>query len=172
MAEKEEEKKAEEEKEEQDIVQKKVFPVKIIVMAILALTLFGGGAFVWKSGILSKPFAKETPQSSDENNTKRDIGPIYPLENFIVNLIGGSGKSYLKARLDLELSNDKLKEEIDKRLPQFRDTILILLSSKSHGDIKSLEGKFQLRTEIISMLNQHLRTGKVVNIYFTDFIVQ
>jgi flagellar basal body-associated protein FliL len=38
--------------------------------------------------------------------------------------------------------------------------------------MRSLEGKYQLREELIAMLNQHLKSGKVENIYFTDFIVQ
>jgi flagellar FliL protein len=47
-----------------------------------------------------------------------------------------------------------------------------MLSSKTYDDIKTLEGKFQLREEIISILNQHLNSGKIKNVYFTDFIVQ
>ena len=30
----------------------------------------------------------------------------------------------------------------------------------------------QLRVEIMALLNQYLKTGKVTNIYFTEFIVQ
>jgi flagellar FliL protein len=103
---------------------------------------------------------------------KPDMGPIYSLETFIVNLLGGRGKNYLKVKIDLELDNVKVTEEINRRLPQFRDSILTMLSNKTHEDIKTLEGKFQLRTEIISMLNQHLSSGKIKNVFFTDFIVQ
>ena len=47
-----------------------------------------------------------------------------------------------------------------------------MLSNKTHEDIKTLEGKYQLREEIISMLNQYLSSGKIKNVFFTDFIVQ
>ena len=40
------------------------------------------------------------------------------------------------------------------------------------SEILNCEGKFLLRTEIISMLNQHFKTGKIINVYFTEFIVQ
>jgi flagellar FliL protein len=63
-------------------------------------------------------------------------------------------------------------EEINKRLPQVRDSILTLLSSKSNDDINTLEGKYQLRAEILTSVNQYLKTGKIKNIYFTDFIIQ
>ena len=170
----EEEEKKVEEHEEQEIVQKKSFPINIIIFCILGLCLIGGGLFVWKGGLLSRLSVKEGENSltSDKGDSSQDIGPIYSMDTFIVNLMGGRGKNYLKAKIDLELDNIKSIEEINKRLPQFRDSILTTLSSKTHDDIKTLEGKFQLRAEIISMLNQYLHTGKIRNIYFTDFIVQ
>jgi len=91
---------------------------------------------------------------------------------FVVNLIDPYGKKYLKVRMDLEMDQEKLKQEVDKRMPQFKDTILTLLSSKTFEDINSFEGKIQLRSEIMQMLNQFLRTGAITNIYFIEFIVQ
>ena len=74
--------------------------------------------------------------------------------------------------MELELDSEKTEAELIKRLPQVRDSILTMLSSKSNEDINTLEGKFQLRAEIISKLNQSLKTGKIKNVYFTDFIIQ
>jgi flagellar FliL protein len=47
-----------------------------------------------------------------------------------------------------------------------------MLSSKTFQDISTFEGKLQLRAELLAMLNQHLSTGMIINIYFTEFIVQ
>lgn len=173
----EEKKKAEEEQEaqeEQETVKKKGFPINILIICILCLCIIGGGFFVWKSGVLAKLSQGDGSTASDSNFTgaKQEIGPIYSMDTFIVNLIGGRGKNYLKAKMDLEMSNPKLTEEINKRLPQFRDVILTMLSSKTQEDIKTLEGKFQLRAEIISTLNQYLTSGKIKNVFFTDFIIQ
>ena len=164
-----------EKQEDQETIQPqgKSLPIKLIIFCILGLSLLGGGFFVWKGGLLSGVFNKNSGViSSDIQDTKKDIGPIYSLDTFIVNLLGDRGKNYLKVKVDLELDGDKLSEEVTKRLPQFRDSILTLLSNKSHDDVKTLEGKYQLRSEIISMLNQYLKTGRIINVYFTDFIVQ
>ena len=168
----EEGKKPGEGQEKPDEELKKGLPIKLIIISVMVLFIIGGGFVTVKMGMLSKFLGKDTLQSLDFKDESSDIGPTYSLDTFIVNLIGGRGKNYLKAKLDLEMDDEKLKEEIDKRLPQFRDSILTLLSSKTNDDIKTLEGKFQLRAEILSMLNQHLKTGKIVNIYFTDFIIQ
>jgi flagellar FliL protein len=156
------------ESQEEAPIRKKV-PINLIIISILVLCLIGGGIYVWKSGLISSD-SDEIALDSQEDS--QEMGPIYSLETFIVNLVGGRNKNYLKAKIELELDSDKTVIEINKRLPQVRDAILTMLSSKSNEDINTLEGKFQLRAEIISTLNQYLKTGRVKNVYFTDFIVQ
>lgn len=171
----EEENKSNEEEEGQTS-SKKGFPTKIIVISLVALLIVGGGLFLWKMGVLAIPEGNTEIQDVVEGkpkqaNANNDIGPIHTLDTFIVNLID-QGRSYLKTRIELELDSENTIAEINRRLPQLRDKILTTLSSKSFDDISTLEGKYQLRAELIASLNQYLITGKVTNIYFTDFIVQ
>jgi flagellar FliL protein len=155
---------------------KKKFPLKILILVVVFLFLFGGGVFVWKgnllAGFLSKDEAGIEEIEEGYGNAKPDIGPVYELNTFIVNLAGTHGKRYLKSKVELELSAEEAKPEMERRLPQIRDNVLTLLSSKTYEDINTLEGKFQLRAEIMSVLNQHLTTGQITNVYFTEFIVQ
>ena len=176
MAEEEEKELEEEEGEQEEEKQGKAFPVKIVIMTIVFLFLFGGGFFIWRGGLLAKFLGDEETGMVDDTTTEEEggggIGPIFSLDTFIVNLVGRQGKSYLKVKLDLELENARVSETLNLRLPQFRDAVITLLSNKRFEDINTLEGKFQLRAEIISKLNQFLRAGKITNIYFTDFIIQ
>jgi len=171
-------KKNEEEQEGQEVQEeakaKKGLPVNLIIIGILALCLAGGGIFVWKAGIISRFTGKDAAKAETEEagEASGEIGDIYEMETFIVNLSGDSGNHYLKVKISLELNNKNVSLEIDKRLAQFRDSILTLLSSKTMQDVKSLEGKAQIRAEIITILNQYLKAGKVINVYFGDFIVQ
>jgi flagellar FliL protein len=147
--------------------------MKIIILLLVVIILAGGGLAIWKSGLIGGGTDKEAEANTkDKKGVQTDIGPIFPLETFIVNLSDPQGKKYLKAKLELELDNEEVILEIEKRLPQLRDTVLTVLSSKGFEDIRQLEGKYQLRVELIALLNQHLKTGKVKNIYFTEFIVQ
>lgn len=168
--EKDEKGKGDEASKTEEAPKRKKFPINLIIIAILGLCLIGGGVFVWKSGL----FSKKTDEADIEAETENQelIGPILSLDTFIVNLIGDRGKNYLKAKIELELDSEKTTAEVNARLPQIRDSILTLLSSKSNEDINSLEGKYQLRAEILTTINQYLKTGKIRNVYFTDFIVQ
>ncbi len=153
----------------QEEPKRKKVPINLIIICILGLSLLGGGVYVWKSGLFSG--------NSDETdivkkNKKPDIGTIFPMDTFIVNLIGDRGKNYLKAKVELELDSQETTIEMNKRLPQIKDSILTMLSSKTNDDINTLDGKLQLRAEIMATINQYLATGKVINVYFTDFIIQ
>ena len=58
------------------------------------------------------------------------------------------------------------------RLPQMRDLLLTLFTSKTFDEIRTPEGKQQLREEIIERVNQVLDRDLVKAVYFTEFIVQ
>ncbi|MCK5539994.1 MAG: flagellar basal body-associated FliL family protein, partial [Deltaproteobacteria bacterium] len=81
-------------------------------------------------------------------------------------------RRYLKVTMKLELSNEELLEEIDKRRAQLRDVVLTLLSSKTAVEVGTMEGKFLLRQDIIKRVNVNLVTGKVTKVYWEEFVVQ
>jgi flagellar protein FliL len=155
--------------------EKKPLPLKMIIISVLALCLIGGGFFAWKSGMFSKKSGEETAvaeKATEEKGEAVSIGVIFEMDDFVVNLSGGSGNNYLKAKINLELGSEEAKAEAEKRVTQFRDSIITLLSGKTYEEVTTLEGKAQMKVEIMTILNELLKTGKVTNVYFSDFIVQ
>ena len=164
MAEKEKEK----EKVEEAPPEKKS-SMKWIVIAVVVLLVLGGGGFVsWKTFL--NPV--QEGDKKEEKPERVQLGPTFPLEMFIVNLAGTSGERYLKVRMELELKESQLAEELGKRKPQIRDTILLLLSSKSFEDVATFRGKTRIRNEITTRLNTFLAPGSIKKVYFTEFVVQ
>ena len=53
-----------------------------------------------------------------------------------------------------------------------RDSLLTLLSSKASADLVTVADKERLRNEILHRLNAFLSVGRVVEVYFMDFVVQ
>jgi flagellar protein FliL len=97
---------------------------------------------------------------------------IYPLEPFIVNIYDGQELRYLKVKVELEMVGAGVKSEIDARLAAIRDSILVLLSTKTLQDIQDVQGKNQLKEEILGAINKNIPPGKIAKVYFTDFVVQ
>jgi flagellar FliL protein len=100
------------------------------------------------------------------------VANIFPLEPFIVNIYDGQELRYLKVRIEMEMVGAGVKAELDMRLAAIRDSILVLLSTKTLQDIQDVQGKNQLKDEILAALNKLIPPGKISKIYFTDFVVQ
>lgn len=151
--------------------------ILIILIGVLVVLMFGlgGGLFMmWnKLAVLStQSNANAGVQPNQGADVKQPLGPIFSLETFIVNLADKGGKRYLRVTMDLELGNPELEAELTKRLPQVRDSVLMILPSKRFEDISSVEGKMALRDEILDVLNGFLTQGQVSKIYFKEFVVQ
>lgn len=97
---------------------------------------------------------------------------IFPLEPFIVNIYDGQELRYLKVKVEMEMASPAVKPELDARIAPIRDAILVLLSSKTMQDIQDIQGKNQLKDEIMVAVNKNIPPGKIAKIYFTDFVVQ
>lgn len=142
-----------------------------IGLAIAFLILAGiNGVLVWKV-VSSDSADAKVVEEEEKSSAKDEEGSIYTLDPFIVNLFDEKGVRYLKVRLDVEVW-DSTEEEMAKKTPKIRDSLIVLLSSKKYEEIGTLEGKARLREEILYRLNRILGDGKAKEVYFTDFVVQ
>lgn len=152
----------------------KVLILLIGFLMVLMLGMGGGLFMMWNklSAINIQANANASGQPGQEEILEHPLGKIFSLETFIVNLADKGGNRYLRVTMDLELGIPDLESEIKKRLPQVRDSILMILPSKSFADISSIEGKIALRDQILETLNGFLVQGEVTKIYFKEFVVQ
>lgn len=167
MAEKEEK---EEEKEQADAApqSKKGSMKKLIIIGVAALLVGGGGFGGWWFFINKKG----EDAASAEKETEVKPGVAHELEPFIVNLQGNGGKRLLKARIELEVNDEEAVKALEGQTAQARDAILLLLTEKTADQVLTLDGKVELRTELLARVNQALEDIKVRNLYFTEFVVQ
>lgn len=99
------------------------------------------------------------------------LKPI-PLPSITVNLADPPGNRYLKIGLEVEVSAPDAVAGLQNQTARVRDAIILLLSSKTVGQLTSSEGKVLLKNEIAARLNQILGASRVVRIYFTEFVIQ
>lgn len=152
--------------------KKKIF----IIIGLIGLVLLIGGAVAAYFLFMKKPPQEEKDPGLDvpvpEISQQAEIGPMVDIAEFIVNIISEENNHYVKASLTIELSNEPAKEEVEKRMPQIRDAILLLVGNKTFEELQDLQGKKQLKAELLSKINAILHTGLAKSIYFTDFVVQ
>ena len=72
----------------------------------------------------------------------------------------------------MEMASPAIKPELEGRLAAIRDAVLVLLTTKTLQDVQDVQGKNQLREEILAAVSKIVAQGKVTKVYFTDFVVQ
>ena len=164
------------------------FPIKLLIIVSVAALVFGvGGAYMavkflggGSKGTESSEDHKAVAEVKAEPKSEADgkhgqatsPGAIFDLDPFIVNLADTPEVRYLKLTLKLEVDSEAVAAELSARIPQIRDAILVLLSSKDVNAVRTTQGKFQLRDEITQRINGLLRKPGVRSAYFTEFVVQ
>lgn len=164
------------------------FPIKLLIIVSVVALVFGvGGAIVavkFFGG--SEKNAEHADEHKSETAAKADAhgdanaksgqagapGVMFDLDPFIVNLADVPDVRYLKLTVKLEVDSEAVSADLSARVPQVRDAVLVLLSSKDVNAVRTTQGKFQLRDEITQRINGLLPKPGVRSAYFTDFVVQ
>ena len=150
----------------------------MIIGIIVGLLILGGGGYYAYINFFKEKPAEEKPADGEEAKEAApvekdvDLGLMFPLDPFVVNLAGSEGKRFLKVTISLELSTPEVNLELKENIQKITDSILVLLSSKAFEDVYSVQGKFKLKDEITTRVNRFLVVGHVKDAYFTEFIIQ
>jgi flagellar FliL protein len=148
----------------------------IIIGSVLLVAVVAVSAFFLLKGGSSKESAPKAEHGEKaekgEHGEKGEASNMYALDPFIVNIYDGQELRYLKLKLEVELSSAEVKNELTARQAELRDAVLAILTTKTMQDIQFLQGKTQLKQEIMAAVTKMLSPGKVKQIYFTDFVVQ
>jgi flagellar FliL protein len=142
----------------------------VAILLVITLGLAGGFFMMWNK--LSALNTHGNAVVQDQQGQVATLGKIFPLDTFIVNLADQERSRYLRVTMDLELLEAAYADNLNQRLPQVRDSILMILPSKRYADIASMEGKTALRDEIIGKLNGLFQRSVISNIFFSEFVVQ
>ena len=112
----------------------------------------------------------KTPETKKEE--KKKFGPTFDLGEIIVNLSDAGQARYAKMSVAFELENAKTLIEAEEMDPLIRDIVVELLSGESSEKILSLTARNELKTRIMERINEHFEEGKVLQVFFTNVLVQ
>lgn len=157
-------------------VPKKKSKLLIIILALVGVVvLVGGGIAAW---LLTTAPDKSKQAHGEEGAAEEhedEHPPIYEkLEQFTVNL--ADQESYLQTEIQLVVGDLKVQEKIKARMPEVRDAMIRLLSSKTAEELSQPDGKDKLAGEIQRELNHVLGIKKdsegVKKVLFGALIIQ
>jgi flagellar protein FliL len=136
----------------------------------VGVVLLLAGAAVVVLGSKGEPTADvETAQPKKAATTVVSLAP------FILNLADRESERYLRLSLSLVLACEKGTKAETEEGPEhalLRDRVLSVLGSKQAEDLVSYEGKEALRLELKRHLTELLPEQEVVDLLFTEFLIQ
>ena len=115
---------------------------------------------------------KEEKGKEGAEGAEKEESLITPVETLIVNLSGSNGRRYLRTKINLEAKDGDVKKLIETKSIQIKDRLISILSSKTLDDIDGLEAQENLRKEIKDAVDVVLKVEGVLQVYFTEFVVQ
>ena len=166
--------------EELEPVKKKSKKKFIFILLILLILLGGGGYAAYHFGIVDMLLGSISSSNATEEAKPAEEGgaaptapsTTVPVQPFVVNLANPIGSKHVRLSMDLEMIDAKAAEQLNQEMVKVLDSVILLLSSKTYADLAPLEGKLQLKNEIVERVNLILGGPKVVKVYFTDMIFQ
>jgi flagellar FliL protein len=95
---------------------------------------------------------------------------------FVVNFETTTEARFLQVSVEVMASDTAALEDVKKHMPAIRNSLVLLLSSQNYKTLSTLEGKEQIRSNALTVIQKILqeRTGKpgVEAVYFTGFVMQ
>ena len=159
------------------------FPLgKILLVVVLALVSSAAGgvlSFVLIKQALPVQAAKaaDKPEKAEQEKFAEllEKSAVLPLEPFVVNLADTDAARYLRIKISLMVDDKtKLKDVAENQALQLkvRDVILESLTAKRSQDLINAEGKNKLRHELQEKVAVYFRAPKLVDVVFTEFVIQ
>lgn len=150
-------------------IVKVVLILLVQVVAAWALGMFVAGPLLRGEPL---PWQQPAPEEEVGQGDLRELGPLLPLEEILVNVAETKGRRYFKASMTLEMEGKDLPKVAEERLPVLRGAVIDLLSTKTLDELVEPTARDSLRSEILRTLNAQVTGGRFKDLYFTEFLVQ
>jgi flagellar FliL protein len=141
---------------------------KLLTVVLLLLATAGGAGFWYFNQ------AAATPAQAKQEPPKPPV--FVSLETFTVNLQPDPAEQFLQVDLTLQLSDEEQAKIVQQHMPEVRNRLLMLLTSKKGSQLITIEGKQQLSREISAQLEQPFTAGVTLEqapgVFFTSFVIQ
>lgn len=141
---------------------------KFLVIAALTILLAAGGGAYWYTRTAEAKTAHAEPEASAER------GAI-AFDPFVVNLADTSASRFLRITVLVLVEDAKTAQHVKENavgVMQARSAILELLTLQTSDRLATPDGKATLKQAIVDRIFTVLNGLKVVDVLFSDFVIQ
>lgn len=137
------------------------------IVVVQALLAFGLTKFVLVPAT-SRPQVVQVVDQPEETVQ----GMLVSLDEMVVTLSSAGRPRYLRTTIALETTDPTGAALVEERKVQFRDIALMALSRHGPEELASYEGKEAVKAEIKEQLVALMGKDALLNVYYSDFVIQ
>jgi flagellar protein FliL len=143
-------------------------PLKKIIIAVVAVTVLGGGGYAAFEFMSAHGAAHEAAAPPPKPAVFVDLPEV------LVNLsnTGNDRTQYLKVKVVLELPDQQLMAQIQPVMPRVLDTFQTYLRELRPTDLDGSSGLYRLKEELTRRVNAAIAPNKVSAVLFKEIVVQ
>lgn len=108
----------------------------------------------------------------DAAETGSASGPLLALESMVTNMGEPDSDRYLKVSMQVRLTSEAARPEVEAQLVPVRNQILLFLSSLSVEDTVGADNKRAIQRKVKRIANEAMPTSRITEVYFTEFVIQ
>ena len=119
----------------------------------------------------AKSEASKGSSGGDKEDLKIEYGKTVELAPFNLNLGDPLQNRYVRLSVSIEITNEEVSKELERRKSQVRDAVISIVSRKTMEFLLTPDGKVQLRKEIKDSINSYM--SKPINrVFITDILIE
>lgn len=164
--------------------KKKIIIIVVVALLVVAITtvatlyftgVIGGGGETTATG------DSETETTMAEEKAPAEEPTVDTLYHkfdpaFVVNFDDNGRRRFLQVGITVSTRKASIVDELTKHDPVIRNNLVLMFSSKTADQLRSLEGKESLRAETLKAIQDVMQANAgspgVDAVYFTSFVIQ
>ncbi len=152
-----------------EVKEKVGFDFRIILIGLLLFLVAMGTSYL----VMRSLIAPLVPESNKKEQVQLLSGNLMEIGDFTTNINSTGGTRFLKVSVTVEVTSDDKKavEKLTRLMPIIKDSVLGVLAKQSVADLDPRNHGY-LKDAIKQDINAKVGGNLVINVYFTDFIMQ
>lgn len=115
---------------------------------------------------------KKSGHGGEESEEHPAAGPLLALDSMVTNMAEPDSDRYLKVSMQLRLTSEAARAEVEAQLVPVRNQILLYLSSLTVADTSGADNKYSIQKKVKRIANEAMPSSRITQVYFTEFVIQ
>jgi len=138
------------------------------------MTVLGGvvGVLVVAPQIINRREAAAAGETPAEDPAPERKGPVFRIDNLVVNPAGSQGTRFLMVSIAIETANQRIEEHLREREPQIRDVAISLLERQTMEALGQPGIRDRLKEQLADTFTALAKTRSRVRVFLPQFVIQ